>query len=77
MRASFALKDSHCRRSYIIDYTENEQLMYISVYIYILMVTVRNGMHRRRRPSTSSSRGAQPYSRDFRWREKLNLDVKL
>ena len=38
LRASFALKDSRCHRLSIIDFTEDEQLM--SVYIYILMVTV-------------------------------------
>jgi len=38
LRASFVLKDSHYHRSSIIDFTENEQLM--SVYIYILMVVV-------------------------------------
>jgi len=35
---SFALKDSHCHQFSIIDFTEDEQLM--SVYIYILMVIV-------------------------------------
>ena len=38
MRASFALKDSHCHRLSNIDFNEEEQLM--SVYIYILMVIV-------------------------------------
>jgi len=38
LRASFALKDSRCHRSSIIDFTEDEQLM--SVYIYILMITL-------------------------------------
>ena len=33
--ASFALKDSHCHRSSIIDFTEDQQPIY--VYIYILM----------------------------------------
>ena len=37
----FALKDSHCHRSAIIDFTEDQQLM--SVYIYILM-TYLNGI---------------------------------
>ena len=36
MRASYALKDSHCHRSSIIDFTQDQQLM--SVYIYILMI---------------------------------------
>jgi len=36
LRASYALKDSHCRRSSIIDFTEDQQLM--SVYIYIVMI---------------------------------------
>ena len=36
MHASFALKDSHCHRLFIIDFTEDQQLM--SVYIYILVV---------------------------------------
>jgi len=40
LRASYALKDSHCHRSSIIDFTEDQQLM--SVYIYIL-ITYRNG----------------------------------
>ena len=38
MRASFALNDRHCDRLSNIDFTEDEQLM--SVYIYIIMVTV-------------------------------------
>ena len=38
LHASFALKDSHCHRFSIIDFTEDEQLM--SMYIYILMVIV-------------------------------------
>jgi len=38
LRAIFALKDSRCHRSSIIDFTEDEQLM--SVYIYIRMVIV-------------------------------------
>ena len=41
LRASYALKDSHCHRSSIIDFTEDQQLM--SVYIYILM-TYHNGI---------------------------------
>jgi len=36
LRASFALKDSHCHRSSMIDFTEDQQLM--SVYIYILII---------------------------------------
>jgi len=40
LRASFALRDSHCHRFSIIDFTEDQQLM--SVYIYILM-TYLNG----------------------------------
>ena len=40
LHASYALKDSDCHRSSIIDFTEDQQLM--SVYIYILM-TYRNG----------------------------------
>jgi len=40
LSASFALKDSHCHRFSIIDFTGDEQLM--SVYIYILM-TYLNG----------------------------------
>jgi len=41
LRASFALKDSHCHRFSIIDFTGDQQLM--SVYIYILM-TYLNGI---------------------------------
>jgi len=41
LRASFALKDSHCHQSSIIDFIEDQQLM--SVYIYILM-TYLNGI---------------------------------
>jgi len=41
LHASFALQDSHCHRFSIIDFTEDQQLM--SVYIYILM-TYRNGI---------------------------------
>jgi len=36
LRASFALKDSHCHRFSIIDFTGDEQLM--SEYSYILMI---------------------------------------
>jgi len=36
LRASYAFKGSHCHRSFIIDFTEDQQLM--SVYIYILMI---------------------------------------
>ena len=39
LRASYALKDSHCHRSSIIDFTEDQQLM--SVYI---LMTYHNGI---------------------------------
>ena len=41
LRASFALKDSHCHLSYIIAFTGDQQLM--SVYIYILMTYLNEG----------------------------------
>jgi len=41
LRASFALKDIHRNRFSIIDFTEDQQLM--SMYIYILM-TYLNGI---------------------------------
>jgi len=37
LHASFALKDSRCHRLFIIDFTEDKQMM--SVY-YILMITL-------------------------------------
>ena len=40
LRASFALKDSHCHRSSIIDFTGDQQLMSVNIYIFM---TYRNG----------------------------------
>jgi len=38
LRASFALKDSHCHRLSIIDFTEDEQLM--TVYLWLARCNV-------------------------------------
>jgi len=45
LRANFALKDSHCYRFSIIDFTGDEQLM--SVYVYILMTLTVTSATRR------------------------------
>jgi len=36
LHASFALKDSHCHRSYIIDFTGDQQLMSVHLHTYDL-----------------------------------------
>ena len=36
----FALKDSCCHRSSIIDFIENEQLIYVYISILMVIVTV-------------------------------------